>query len=1083
MSQQPMMRQTIARKLGLDIAALTRDPASGQQLPGLVPTLFIGIGGSGALVLGRVKKRMRLGPPGEMNCASFLLIDTDPSGLGSASPLFDQQETVGCPFPAGPNGEDPATLLPVRARGHQAYVANYDAIDHALASAFRRLPPPDWRGAAEGPKLHPERTAVVIVGSLWSVTASGMVIDVAYHMGRIAPQAWKAAYLLMPGAYDPLAEQEDPSMAFANAYAALAEVNYLATIDPATGTEGTLWVDGPGGEPMKYKGAPWERCYLVEGANADSVAQLYESNCAMLGDALFWDMTFVLGAWKWALRDRLGYAAMRTGGGPFASFGMASLRFPRERVVATCSRRFTEQLLTRWIGNVSPPADAAGTKTRPPLDAFLEQHGEWKSGGLIKRLAKLRGKGVTSVEVAIAEWARPLADEAEVKKHGRNVGAVLLKEWQRMDVSHFSPKADGDGWGPKIDANVAYRAEKYKEGLEEAIQVKLKYEAPGWQGLQGIMGLLEDLGKRVASYGPKYEEQLPKLKKAVAERKEEVLKAADELSKLCSNPITFPFSGAKVQSAAGSFAASAQAHLHAHLELRATATAGRLARKLIEECRAAFERQASARDVIAHARSMIKQQEDPEPVVGDVYRPEAIDELFARAFPPEVPAATGAPTKKLNADASPFQLASKRIAIELGCDSLSALLERIRAGEVLAGMLAEIAVEEGRRAFAPFANTIDFVDHYKRTFTAPEEQALGMAETYFRAAPYVRFSQVTAAGVLVGVNGMAFTEDGYKAIGPLLQAVPLKETEVGLVPLQEGEDEGVVYYREVAGLHITSLPSVTEAQPCYDWIVSQGIAGLHISRPVEEPPALAPESEYEAPVEAGLVEAGSVEPGSVEMEVGRGAEPDYQAQSGPAGRSETGLAGTPEAWLSGLAEVGPSGTADAGLTGHAEAPSPGGFESTEDPPDRLPASQVEADPFEAIVTAALRENGSSGAPDVAPAGEYGAPYIAPAGDSGAPYIAPAGDYGAPYIAPAGDSGAPYIAPAGDSGAPYIAPAGDSGALSEQPAIGPSRPLTGNAAALRFGVDDTPFDVTLDPAALGDVEGNGDTSGFSFDPFK
>ncbi|MBM3268830.1 MAG: hypothetical protein FJZ01_14415, partial [Candidatus Sericytochromatia bacterium] len=866
MSQQPMMRATIARKLGLNIAALTQDPASGQQLPGLVPTLFVGVGGSGSKILARVKKRLRLGTPEEYNYASFLLIDTDPAALLAQSPQFGPQELLPC---APAEGDDAATALPVRARGHRAYLANYEAVDRALALAYRRVTPTDWRGAAEGPKLHPERTAIVIVGSLWGVTASGMVVDIAYHLGRIAPQAWKAAYLLLPGAYDPLAEQEDPSMAFANAYAALTEINYLSTIDPATGSEGALWVDGPGGEPIKYKGAPWERCYLVEGANADNVAQLYEANTTMISDTLFWDMTFVLGAWKWALRDRLGYAAMRTGGGPFASFGLAALRFPRERVVAFCSRRFTEQLLTRWVGSAKPPEEVTGPKAKPPrgeVDVFIDTHSEWKASGLVKRLGKLKGKGQTSVDMAIAEWVRPLADEEEVKKHGRNVATVLLKEWQRMEVAHFSPKAEAEGFGPRIDGNVNFRAEKYREALEEAVEDRLKYDLPNWLGLQGAMSFLEDLGKRLAMYAPKYEEQLPKLKKNVAEKKEAVNAAGEELTKLCSNPITFPFSGAKVQAAATAFSEAAQAHLMAHLELRCTATAGRLARKLVEECRTAFDHLASARDVVSQARSMVKQQEDPDPFEGDVLRPEALDDLFARAFPPE---ATG--TKKLDAPPSPFQLASKRIAVELGADTFGALLERIRSGEVLPGMLAEIAMEEGRRAFIPFANEIDFVDHFKRTYPAPEEQAVGMADTYFRAAPFSRFEQQgTPAGVVIGVNGSAFTEEGYKGIGPILQAVPLKETEVGLVPLKEGEDEGVVYYREVAGLHITSLPAVTEAQPCYDWIVSQGIEGLHISRPGEPEPEPAPEPEQSA--EAAAAEApAAVDPleALVQAEIGQ----------------------------------------------------------------------------------------------------------------------------------------------------------------------------------------------------------------------
>ncbi len=1075
MSQQPMMRATIARKLGLNIAALTQDPASGNQLPGLVPTLFVGVGGSGAKILSRIKKRLRLGTPEEYNYASFLLVDTDPTALLNHAPLFGPQEMVGCQFP---EGDDPATALPVRARGHQAYLANYEAVDRALALAYRRVTPTDWRGAAEGPKLHPERTAIIVVGSLWGVTGSGMVIDVAYHLGRLAPLAWKAAYLLMPGAYDPLAEQEDPSMAFANAYAALTEINYLSTIDATIGSEGALWVDGPGGEPMKYKGAPWERAYLIEGANADNVAQLYEANTAMVADMLFWDMTFVLGAWKWALRDRLGYAAARTGGGPFSSFGLAALRFPRERVVAACSRRFTEQLLTRWIGAAKPPDEVTGPKAKPPrseVDVFIETHGEWKASGLVKRLGKLKGKGQTSVDLAISEWAKPLAEEEEVKKHGRNVAAILIKEWQRMEFSHFSPKAEAEGFGPRIDGNVNFRAEKYREALEEAVADRLKYEAPAWQGLQGAMAFLEELGKKLSAYAPKYEEQIPRYKKAAAEKKEAVTAAGEELTKLCSNPITFPFSGAKVQAAAQAFAEAAQAHLMAHLELRCTVTAGRLSRKLVEDCRSTFEKLASVRDVVLQARSMVKQQEDPEPIEGDVLRPEALDDLFARAFPPEQPAGT----KKLDATPSPFQLASKRIAVELGADTFSALLERIRSGEVLPGMLAEIAMEEGRRAFIPFANEIDFVDHFKRTYPAPEEQALGMADTYFRAAPYLRFEQLGApAGVVIGVNGHAFTEEGYKAIGPLLQAVPLKETEVGLVPLKEGEDEGVLYYREVAGLHITSLPSVTEAQPCYDWIVSQGIEGLHISRPGEPEPEVVPEPEVgseaapeaaEAPPpdqgwDAGLTPAADPLEALVAAELAQPAtaEPAYGEQTAPA--EDYGYPAPAPDPLEALVQ--------------AELAQPAA-DPTYAKPTVSEATYAEAVPTEGYSYPAAEATYA----EASPAEDYGYP---------APAVDPLEALVAAELAQPAESGAPPPEHVGADAMEAVVAAAlrENGAPAEShaappppaQAVPPAAAAGANAAAMQLGIDDTPFAINLDTENLDPGENADDTSAFKFNPF-
>lgn len=293
-----------------------------DKLKDFVPTVFIGLGGTGKDVLMRLRKKFddTFGRP-SADFAHFLVIDTDfqeqiPKGENRRDferSLLDADEFVDCKISASafngifkelrsgnrsmysdwlkPSMEDytPAAVAhgagTHRQFGRMALMLNYSDIRRRIKEHIDAVLETEVGGLDDSKGVIPDCIEIVIVSSLSGGTGSGMLIDIAYIVKDILSEtrtrtlasATTALFCILPNAFEKKVGQLFQRFQ-QNGYAALLELEYYGT--PRTGDELFLgectdpndsrtgvgfrapWNSG------KFIGGPgWEACYLIDNAN------------------------------------------------------------------------------------------------------------------------------------------------------------------------------------------------------------------------------------------------------------------------------------------------------------------------------------------------------------------------------------------------------------------------------------------------------------------------------------------------------------------------------------------------------------------------------------------------------------------------------------------------------------------------------------------------------------------------------------------------------------------------------------------------------------------------------------------------
>ena len=291
------------------------------QIDKPVPTLLIGVGGSGKEVLMRLRKRFhdRALPAGP-GYARYVFIDTDAqtfvpqdkSNEAFQAVLPTVSETIACPITKEQfdhtfqrlaeevDADHLYWLKPgLQAVGHKAlehgagthrqfgrlaFFLNAEAIRRTIKNQLEGL----LRHAAANPtEVDDQRLEVVIVTSLAGGTGSGMFIDTAYMVRAMLNRPDYGGLLgksISLIAYLPEMFQDDPATLNKkrqNAYAAMLELEYYGT--PRTGDEvfvgqvkgheapddsarfSARW---DGVTETRIDGTGWDTCFLVDNINA-----------------------------------------------------------------------------------------------------------------------------------------------------------------------------------------------------------------------------------------------------------------------------------------------------------------------------------------------------------------------------------------------------------------------------------------------------------------------------------------------------------------------------------------------------------------------------------------------------------------------------------------------------------------------------------------------------------------------------------------------------------------------------------------------------------------------------------------------
>ncbi|MCW6036186.1 zinc-ribbon domain-containing protein [Spirulina subsalsa FACHB-351] len=466
----------------------------------MVPTVIIGIGGTGAEVAARVRRLVEetYGNLKNFPIISFLLVDTDkdykitePEAAGS--PFKDNEKHwarvsgkvvrdivsdmsnfpwINSWFPSELErniSSLEAGAGQIRACGRFALFCNYAEIQSKFLEAVRRTKGHEnFMQDRYGIKVNTSGINVFLTGSLSGGTGSGMILDLGYCIrnwlkGESSPIV--TAIVPMPSAFAGISVGD---RVLANGYAAMMEFSYFADYR----TEYVAQFSRQLSDEVRSKLPPFDFTYLVGTKNGESdfkLAQIRE----IIAQNIFLDLTSEFSPHKRSIRDNIkGAWAQADPGGRgypknFMSFGLSTIEIPIAHIRGSLSSRLAQDFIGWWQNEQA---------LLPP------QMLDFVRGDILKRLRLSEIELITDLSAAqdrpyltvIAEWINQIRQEIinenwlQCTQQGVNVlaaerGKILnflngylkpkVDEYERDHFRELSPdeRLHGDFWGRMYD--------------------------------------------------------------------------------------------------------------------------------------------------------------------------------------------------------------------------------------------------------------------------------------------------------------------------------------------------------------------------------------------------------------------------------------------------------------------------------------------------------------------------------------------------------------------------------------------------------------------------------------------------------
>ncbi|MBD1932663.1 zinc-ribbon domain-containing protein [Trichocoleus sp. FACHB-69] len=353
----------------------------------MVPTVLVGVGGTGVEVLSRVRRLVEetYGSLKNFPIISFLTIDTDkdykvnnPEAAGT--PLQDNEK-----FWASVSGKEVSDIMSnmgkypwieswfpkelernigaleagagqIRACGRFAFFYNYHKIQQKFNEACDRVKGHEnFMLDKYGIKVSSGGLNVFVTGSLSGGTGSGMLIDLGYCIrnwlkGQASPLI--TAIVPMPNAF---ASIKVGDRVLANGYAAMMELSYFSDYR----TEYAVQFSGGLADEVRNKRPPFDFTYLVGTKNGESEFSLDQIR-EMIGQNIFLDLTSDFAPHKRSIRDNIkGAWAQADPGGRgypknFMSFGLSTIEIPLAQIRTSLSSRLGVDLVSWWLNESVP---------------------------------------------------------------------------------------------------------------------------------------------------------------------------------------------------------------------------------------------------------------------------------------------------------------------------------------------------------------------------------------------------------------------------------------------------------------------------------------------------------------------------------------------------------------------------------------------------------------------------------------------------------------------------------------------------------------------------------------------------------
>lgn len=467
-----------ARKQPIEkLPPLAFDPQQWQPRP----TLVIGIGGTGARIVGQLRRRLseKFGRSANYPAWSAMLVDIDEEALERA---VDQEgtvleaDTIPTPLRSTRDYRDESVDLLKwisrrwlyniphtrqtqgwRPLGRLAFADHGQRFRQRVQERLAEMLTPAALNQSSGcvGREFAATPRIVLVASICGGTGSGMALDAGYALRQALeeagiPRADVISLLTVSANRD----NSQRDQAWANAYACLQEFDYYST--SPLGFPGDPWC---GMLPRSAGIGPFDHTYLVHlGQSLDE--ERYATQCDLTAEYLFFDQATPIGRMLDGCREEPAPA------GSLRSFRLVPLTFTESELQATIEHRLQEELARLWCSHDRsfPTGSALQERVRHIPDAARQAAAD--------RVRRVLGGVVRCEFVELANYLVAQA-QTEGSAGSSSIAAALEGIVQQIQLWQAAPR---------VAPTLLPKDETYGNALRAAFEDRLKTLIPALAG-------------------------------------------------------------------------------------------------------------------------------------------------------------------------------------------------------------------------------------------------------------------------------------------------------------------------------------------------------------------------------------------------------------------------------------------------------------------------------------------------------------------------------------------------------------------------------------------------------------------------
>lgn len=533
------------------------------QLRPIRPSIIIGIGGTGQRILMNVRKKIveAYDSLDRLPIVGFLVVDTDPERpiMPDLDEIMLQQivlhpaEFLHCTVTGTQRLKEEIQSYPelaewldkkvlelgdvtvgakgIRAIGRLSYFLNYTRIKSAFTSIRSKVSDKsnmDYMLKNHGIQVETGLN-VYVVSSLCGGTGSGMFLDLAFSVKNWleGTQHNRIGYFILPGVFG-------TDMTYASGFAALRELNHYNLGHDFEAN----WEKARVGN--RIQPPPFDFCYLINNRNERVTFARTTDLFEMVAHNIYLEFAHEFGQYKASLKDNV--SAVSGGldklGCPlnYMSLGLATIYFPKERVINACSYRMSRKVIERWLsaGSVSERMDEYLMHYLDVSRLYVDV--ESAKRNLIKDELSL-GEGNKTYYSRIDEEMSAEYNGLS-KQDMKKWAEYITKREEQFLQKFYDGDKDPDRWGEFPRGIYKNKEKKLKSALEKLETDLGTMVANNDEGIVFAKQFIEALDReftRYKDYFVKKYDELAKVEAQLAKRR------TDEVSKLKDADKVFAF--------------------------------------------------------------------------------------------------------------------------------------------------------------------------------------------------------------------------------------------------------------------------------------------------------------------------------------------------------------------------------------------------------------------------------------------------------------------------------------------------------------------------------------------------------------